>query len=87
MKREAVLKVLVIGNGAREHALIWKLAQSPRVQSLFAAPGNAGTAQIAANLNIKPTDFPALGAAVKQNQIDLVVVGPEGPLVEGISKN
>jgi phosphoribosylamine--glycine ligase len=85
MKREAVLKVLVIGNGAREHALIWKLAQSPRVQSLFAAPGNAGTAQIAANLNIKPTDFPALGAAVKQNQIDLVVVGPEGPLVEGIA--
>jgi phosphoribosylamine--glycine ligase len=85
IKREAVLKVLVVGNGAREHALIWKLAQSPRIRSLFAAPGNAGTAQIATNLDIKPNDFAALGTAVKQNQIELVVVGPEGPLVEGIA--
>lgn len=72
------MKVLVIGNGAREHTLVWKLAQSKQIKALFAAPGNAGTAQIATNLDIKPNDFPALAAAVKQNHIDLVVVGRKG---------
>jgi phosphoribosylamine---glycine ligase len=78
------MKVIVVGSGAREHALIWKLAQSPKVTALFAAPGNAGTAAIATNLDIKVSDFAALAAAVKANRIDLVVVGPEGPLVDGI---
>jgi phosphoribosylamine---glycine ligase len=78
------LKVLVIGNGAREHALVWKLAQSPKITQLFCAPGNAGTALLAKNLNIKATDIPALASAVKTNSIELVVVGPEAPLAEGI---
>jgi phosphoribosylamine---glycine ligase len=78
------LKVLVVGNGAREHALVWKLTQSPRIKSVFAAPGNAGTAGIATNLDIKVSDFAGLAAAVQKNHIDLVVVGPEVPLVEGI---
>ena len=74
----------MFGSGAREHALIWKLAQSTKIKALFAAPGNAGTSQIATNLDIKPLDFVALAAAVKHHGIDLVVVGPEGPLVDGI---
>jgi len=78
------MRILVIGNGAREHALVWKLAQSPGVRALFAAPGNAGTAASATNLDIKVNDFKALAKAVNDNHIDLVVVGPEGPLVEGI---
>ncbi len=78
------MKVLVVGNGAREHTIIWKLAQSPRIKALFAAPGNAGTSQIATNLDVHSNNFPELAAAVKKNNIDLVVVGPETPLVEGI---
>jgi len=78
------LKILVVGNGAREHSLAWKLAQSPKVTQLFCAPGNAGTALLCTNLNIKTTDITALAAAVKANGIELVVVGPEGPLAEGI---
>jgi phosphoribosylamine--glycine ligase len=78
------LKVLVVGGGAREHTLVWKLAQSPRVDKVFAAPGNAGTASIAQNLNIAPTDIEELGKAAKQQDIDLVVVGPEAPLASGI---
>lgn len=78
------MKVLVIGNGAREHALVWKLAQSPKVTQLFCTPGNAGTALLGINLDIKATDIPALAAAVKEKGIELVVVGPEAPLAEGI---
>jgi phosphoribosylamine---glycine ligase len=78
------LKILVIGSGAREHTLVWKLSKSPRVNAIFAAPGNAGTASIATNLNIKPVDFIGLSKAVKEHQIDLIVVGPEDPLAEGI---
>ena len=78
------MKVLVVGNGAREHALVWKLTQSPKIKAVFAAPGNAGIAQIATNLDIKVSDFPGLAAAIHKNNIDLVVVGPEVPLVEGI---
>ncbi len=78
------MKVLVVGNGAREHTLVWKLAQSPKVTEIYAAPGNAGTAQIAANLNIKPADIESLVKAVKEHHIELVVVGPEAPLAEGI---
>ncbi len=78
------MKVMVVGGGAREHTLVWKLAQSPRVDKVFAAPGNAGTASIAQNLNIAPTDIEELGKAAKQKDIDLVVVGPEAPLASGI---
>jgi phosphoribosylamine--glycine ligase len=78
------MQVMVIGSGAREHTLLWKLHQSPRVNALFAAPGNAGTAALATNLNISPTDFPSIASAVQKYSIDLIVVGPEGPLAEGI---
>jgi len=78
------LKVLVVGNGAREHTLVWKLAQSPRVTEIYAAPGNAGTAQIAVNLDIKPTDIESLDNAVREKRIELIVVGPEAPLAGGI---
>jgi len=74
----------VVGGGGREHTLVWKVAQSPRVKEVFAAPGNAGTAQIAHNLNISPTDVDSLIKAVQENKIDLTVVGPEAPLAEGI---
>jgi len=82
--KETALRVLVIGGGGREHALVWKLKSSPRVNTIFAAPGNGGTAEIAENLDIDPTDFPRLLEAVNSNNIDLVVVGPEGPLAAGI---
>ncbi|MEN8614541.1 phosphoribosylamine--glycine ligase [Dehalogenimonas sp. THU2] len=75
---------MVIGGGGREHALVWKLKSSPRVTAVFVAPGNGGTAAVAQNLDIEPTDFPRLLAAVESNGIDLVVVGPEGPLAAGI---
>jgi phosphoribosylamine--glycine ligase len=78
------LKILVVGGGGREHTLVWKIAQSPRVGKVFAAPGNAGTAAIAENLNLRPTDIEGLGKAAKERGIDLVVVGPEAPLASGI---
>ncbi len=78
------MKVLVIGSGAREHAILWKLAQSPRTPELFAAPGNAGTAAIAANLPIAVTDLDALVTAAREHGIDLTIVGPELPLTVGI---
>jgi len=78
------LKVLVVGGGGREHTLVWKIAQSPRVGKVFAAPGNAGTTAIAENLNLRPTDIAGLGKAAKEKGIDLVVVGPEAPLALGI---
>ena len=78
------MKILVIGSGAREHALLGKLAQSPRVAGLYAAPGNAGTETIAHNLNISPTDIEALAQSTEQYHIDLTVVGPEASLAEGI---
>ena len=78
------MKILVIGGGGREHTLVWKIVQSPRVEKVFAAPGNAGTAAIAENLNLHPTDIEGLGKAGKEKGIDLVVVGPEAPLASGI---
>jgi phosphoribosylamine--glycine ligase len=79
------MKVLVIGSGGREHALCWKLAASPLVSALFCAPGNPGTAQVADNLDIEVTDFPALETFATQNKIDLVVIGPEDPLALGLA--
>jgi phosphoribosylamine--glycine ligase len=78
------LKVLVVGNGAREHTIVWKLSQSPKVKELYTAPGNAGTARISQNLDIAATDIKSLAKAVQQRNLDLVVVGPEVPLAEGI---
>ena len=78
------MKVLVVGSGAREHAILWKLAQSPRNPELFAAPGNAGTTSIATNLPIAVTDLDALVAAAREHGIDLTIVGPELPLTVGI---
>jgi len=78
------LKILVIGGGAREHTLVWKLVQSPRVGKVFAAPGNAGTAAIGENLDLRPTDIEGLAKIAKEKGIDLVVVGPEAPLASGM---
>lgn len=78
------MKVLLLGSGGREHALAWKINQSERLTKLYVAPGNAGTAEIAENVNIKVTDFEALANFVEHNAIDMLVVGPEDPLVEGI---
>jgi phosphoribosylamine--glycine ligase len=78
------MKVLIIGNGGREHALAWKIKQSPRVEQVFVAPGNAGTALEAENVDISVTDFPRLIKFAKQNEIGLTVVGPEVPLTAGI---
>ncbi len=78
------MKVLVIGSGGREHALAWKIKQSTKVDKVFAAPGNAGTAQLGTNLAIGVNDFEQIKKAVLDNQINMVVVGPEDPLVNGI---
>jgi phosphoribosylamine--glycine ligase len=78
------MKVMVVGGGAREHTLAWKLSRSKKVKEIYVAPGNAGTAQIARNLDIAPTNLDALAGAAKENKIDLVVVGPEAPLAAGI---
>jgi len=79
------LKVLVVGGGGREHALCWKIARSPLLDRLFCAPGNAGTAKVAENVDISGTDVPALVRFAKENGIDLTVVGPEAPLVAGLA--
>ncbi len=78
------MRVLVIGSGAREHALVWKLARSPQVAKVYAAPGNPGMAECAECVPLGLTQFTALADLVEQQQIDLTVVGPEIPLVEGI---
>ena len=79
------LKVLVIGSGGREHALAWKLAQSPRVEKIFCAPGNAGIAEIAECVPLQTGDFAVLEKFVRDNEIDLTVVGPEATLAQGIT--
>ena len=79
------MKVLVIGNGAREHAIAWKLRMSPLVQELFIAPGNYGTEKIGKNVNIGVEDIAGLKAFALKEQIDLTVVGPEAPLVLGVA--
>ncbi|WP_299363795.1 phosphoribosylamine--glycine ligase [Winogradskyella sp.] len=78
------MNILVLGSGGREHTFAWKIAQSNHCNRLFVAPGNSGTVDIATNLNISVTDFEAIKDAVIKNNIDLVVVGPEDPLVKGI---
>lgn len=78
------MNILLLGSGGREHAIAWKLKQSYRLDQLFLAPGNAGTATLGTNLNIKATDFDNIKKAVQEHHIDMVVVGPEEPLVRGI---
>jgi phosphoribosylamine--glycine ligase len=78
------MKILVIGSGGREHALAWKLNQSPHAERIFCAPGNAGTAEIAENIAISASDLETLVRFAKENRIDLTVVGPDDPLAAGI---
>ncbi len=78
------MKILLLGSGGREHALAWKIAQSEKCDKLFIAPGNAGTANVGENVAIKADDFDALKSFAVENAIDMVVVGPEDPLVKGI---
>ena len=78
------MNILVLGSGGREHALAWKIAQSPKTDKLFIAPGNAGTAQTGENVNIKADDFESIKEFVLGTNIGMVVVGPEDPLVKGI---
>ena len=78
------MKVLLLGSGGREHALAWKIAQSAKVEKLFVAPGNAGTATCGENVDIKADDFETLKQFMADNAVDMVVVGPEDPLVKGI---
>ena len=78
------MKILLLGSGGREHALAWKITQSPKVDKLFIAPGNAGTTNSGENVNLKADDFQGIKEFVITNGIDMVVVGPEDPLVKGI---
>ena len=78
------MKILLLGSGGREHALAWKIAQSPKVEQLFIAPGNAGTSSVGENVDIAATDFDALADFVVKQQVDMVVVGPADTLVQGI---
>ncbi len=78
------MKLLLLGSGGREHALAWKIAQSSKVEKLFIAPGNAGTENAGENVQLSPTDFNAVAQFVADNGVDMVVVGPEDPLVKGI---
>ncbi|MFD1161302.1 MULTISPECIES: phosphoribosylamine--glycine ligase [Hwangdonia] len=78
------MNILILGSGGREHTFAWKIAQSPLCQNLFVAPGNSGTAKIATNVNIGVTDFEAIKTLVLNENIDMVVVGPEDPLVKGV---
>jgi len=78
------MNVLLLGSGGREHALAWKMAKSKKLGSLFIAPGNAGTSDYGENVNLSPLDFPSVKKFVLENKINMVVVGPEEPLVKGI---
>ncbi|MBF1555450.1 MAG: phosphoribosylamine--glycine ligase, partial [Prevotella pleuritidis] len=78
------MRILLLGSGGREHALAWKIAQSPRIDHLYIAPGNPGTAEVGENVPIEVNDFDRLKVFAVANNIDMVVVGPEDPLVNGI---
>ena len=78
------MNILLLGSGGREHAIAWKIAQSPKVDKLFIAPGNAGTALVGTNVDIKADDFAAIKDFALANQVNMVVVGPEDPLVKGV---
>ncbi len=82
--KEEKMKILLIGSGGREHAMAWKMVQSPKLTQLFIAPGNAGTSQLGTNINLNPNDHEAVKTFIVETKIDMVVVGPEEPLVNGI---
>src|SRR5512138_2052517 len=79
------MRILVIGSGGREHALAWKISRSPLVRALYAAPGNPGISRVATLVPLDPKDVDAVARWVVENRIDLVVVGPEAPLVAGLA--
>ncbi len=79
-----MMNILIVGSGGREHAMAWKITQSPKLNQLFIAPGNAGTSLLGTNIPVGVSDFSGLKKAVLENQIDLVLVGPEVPLCEGL---
>lgn len=79
------MNILLLGSGGREHALAWKISQSPKVDKLFIAPGNAGTSSVGINVDMSATDFPTIKEFVLANNVTIVLVGPEDPLVKGIS--
>ena len=79
------MNVLIVGSGAREHVFCWKIKQSKICDDIFVAPGNAGTAQLATNLDVSPTDFQVLKRVILLNKIEIVIVGPEIPLIKGIT--
>jgi phosphoribosylamine---glycine ligase len=78
------LNILIIGSGAREHTIAWKLSQSPKVTALYTAPGNAGMARLSSTLDIKDTDVEGLLKSARDLKIDVTVVGPEAPLAAGV---
>ena len=78
------MKILLLGSGGREHAIAWKIAQSPKVEKLYIAPGNAGTTNCGENINVSVSDFEGIKKAALEKGVDMVVVGPEAPLVDGI---
>lgn len=78
------MKLLLLGSGGREHALAWKIAQSPKIEKLYIAPGNAGTSEVGENVILNLNDFAEIGDFVKSKAVDMLVVGPEAPLVKGI---
>ena len=78
------MNILILGSGGREHTFAWKIAQSDLCDKLYVGPGNAGTAAIAENLDINPIDFAQVGKVALDKNIDMIVVGPEDPLVKGI---
>jgi len=78
------MNILILGSGGREHTIAWKIAQSPKCKNLFVAPGNSGTSEIATNVPLSVTDFEAIKDVVLKNDIKMVIVGPEDPLVLGV---
>ncbi len=84
MPKPFTMNILILGSGGREHTLAWKIKQSSKLKELFVAPGNAGTAEIATNIPIGVNDFEAIKNAVLENKIEMVIVGPEDPLVNGV---
>ena len=78
------MNILLLGSGGREHALGWKMAQSPLLTQLYIAPGNGGTAEVGMNVDLNPNDFPSVISFIRSHAVDGVVVGPEDPLVNGI---
>ena len=78
------MNILLLGSGGREHALAWKIAQSEKCRKLYIAPGNAGTSNCGENVNIKADDFEALKVFCEEHNVNMVVVGPEDPLVKGV---